>query len=160
MWQSGVRFFPWYATRTSLSSAPPSPTRQWKSMRLGTALPQQPQSTRQATFHVPPRTAKDRVTHEPMGQLSPEPASLYPTALKSSLLRVSPPTAIAPAVVSHWSQQVSPSTTSPHSSSPSSSPGSSPSTRPRHPRTGSSGSPGRQRPPPLDLTRTTAYRDM
>lgn len=177
VWQSSVRFFPWYKTRTSLNSAPASPTRQWKKpLQLASS---RPQATRQATLAQPEKfVAKNRVPRqeptyepsrpaprapEPMVQLSPEPASLYPATLKSSLPRVVPPASSTPPPLGDWprqSPQTSPSTVSPQSTTSTSD--SSPAARPRHPRTGSGGSIGRSRPvpPPLDLTRISAYRTI
>ncbi|KIP09472.1 hypothetical protein PHLGIDRAFT_18593 [Phlebiopsis gigantea 11061_1 CR5-6] len=175
VWQSGVRFFPWYKTRASLNSAPASPTRQGKKpLQLASA---RPQATRQATLAQPEKlTARDRAAPraqpayepsrpapqpQPLATLSPEPASLYPATLKSSLPRVSPPAASTPPPLGNWprSQQGSPNAVSPQSSTAS---GPSPTARPRHPRSGSGGSIGRSRPvpPPLDLTRISAYRTI
>lgn len=183
VWQSSVRFFPWYATRASLSSAPASPTRQWKKPLQLSAEPR-PQ-LRQAVLEKPSvveRPARPAPRAEPSYEpsrpapppprpqvplASAEPASLYPATLKSSLPPVQQTYDAAPPPLGDWPRRRTEqlpssagSNTSPQTSSTVSSTATS---RPGHPRNGSSGSfSGRQRPipPPLDLTKISAYRQI
>jgi hypothetical protein len=184
VWHTGVRFFPWYATRASLNSAPASPSKQWKKPLQLAEAPQRP--LRQATYPQSYSLEKDiKARHEPtyepsrpapfvpvsdMVRPSVEPASLYPATLKSSLppiARAPRPLGSTPAPLGDWPRrqpepthrQLSISNVTPASTTV---PVGSSAARPRHPRNGSSGSLGRQRPipPPLDLTRISAYRQI
>jgi len=178
VWHSSVRFFPWYATRASLNSAPASPTRQWKKPLQLSAQPRPP--VRQAVLEQPSvveRAARPAPRPEPSYEpsrpappaprpqvplASAEPASLYPAALKSSLPTVQRPQTsdAAPPPLGDWPRRRPDQSPA---SADSVSPQSTSTTRPRHPRNGSSGSlSGRQRPvpPPLDLTKISAYRQI
>lgn len=184
VWQSGVRHFPWFAaTRSSLNSAPPSPTRQWqKPLQLAGPRPDRPmhQTTLtkldlEAEYGM---TAEQRLKQSyqtprpaPVPQMQQTEPSLYPAHLQSHL----PTTSRAPEP-SRSQQQHRRTAAASESSSPASvvratsaprrstNPTTDPAgrTRPRHPRTGSNGSPSRQRPipPPLDLTSISAYRTI
>ena len=188
VWQSSVRFFPWYSTRASLNSAPASPTRQWKkplqlSAKLNSPLRQSTfekhsatertarPAPRQEPSYEPSRPAPAPPAPQPQVPLpSAEPASLYPATLKSSLPTVQRPQGLdsAPPPLGDWPRrrpdQPSPGSTggvSPESTSSSTTTTST--ARRTHPRNGSSGSlSGRSRPipPPLDLTRISAYRQI
>ncbi|EKM55490.1 uncharacterized protein PHACADRAFT_256144 [Phanerochaete carnosa HHB-10118-sp] len=179
VWQSSVRFFPWYATHASLNSAPASPTRQWKKPLQLSAEPRPP--VRQAVIEKSPVTGRAAArpaprpepSYEPSRPAPPvpqsqaplasaEPASLYPAVLKSSLPTVqrSQTSDTAPPPLGDWPRRrteqspASADSVAPQSTSITSS-------TPRHPRNGSNGSlSGRQRPipPPLDLTKISAYR--
>ena len=185
VWQSGVRFFPWYDTRASLNSAPSSPGKQWKKpLQLASAAPQRHPHT-QARMQEKDLEARREPTYEPSRPApappvseqpypSAEPASLYPATLKSSLPTIPrPPQPLdsAPAPLGDWprrqpermprQQQLSISNSTPQSATvPVGSAAAA--SRPRHPRNGSTSSLGRQRPipPPLDLTKISAYRQI
>ncbi|GJE95203.1 hypothetical protein PsYK624_113840 [Phanerochaete sordida] len=170
VWQTSVRFFPWFATRASLASAPASPTRQWKKpLQLSTEP--RPQM-RQAVLEQPARPVpRAEPSYEPSRPAPPpprvqpplvsaEPASLYPATLKSSLPPMPHAASDAPPPLGDWPRRRLEKSPSMDSASPQPS---AVTPRARHPRTGSAGSlGGRQRPvpPPLDLTRISAYRQI
>ena len=189
VWHTSVRFFPWYDTRASLNSAPASPSKQWKKPLQLAGAPQRPvrQATLPARFSEKDLEARPRPepTYEPsrpapripvateteMQLPSAEPISLYPAILKSSLPSVPRPqrSDSAPPPLGDWTRrqhertprQMSVTNTAPESTTVPI--GSAAAPRPRHPRNGSNGSiGGRQRPvpPPLDLTRISAYRQI
>lgn len=164
VWSSGVRTYPWYATRGTLNSAPSSPVRQFqaKPLTLGAARPQVP--ARQATLerdleyglergaradpsYQPSRPAP-RIPNQPVTR--PE-TSLYPAVLQSSL----PPHPFAnPAATQRQAPMVV--------AAPTPTPADAARPRPTHPRKGSNGSGSKQRPipPPLDLTRISAFKTI
>ncbi|KAI0686737.1 hypothetical protein BC835DRAFT_1309427 [Cytidiella melzeri] len=157
VWQSGVRTYPWFSTRQNLASAPSSPVRfEAKPFALQVKRPQPPprqvtldrdleygleRGVRVVPSYQPSRPAP-RVPNQPV-------SSLYPVVLQSSL----PPQQPAPEAPS-WqpAMTVTPSTATDSARS----------ARPTHPRKGSNGSGSRQRPipPPLDLTRISAFKTI
>lgn len=168
VWSSGVRTYPWYATRGTLNSAPSSPVRQFqaKPLTLGAARPQVP--ARQATLErdleyglergaradpsCQPSRPAPRIPNQPVTQ--PE-TSLYPAVLQSSL----PPHPFAnPAAVTRQA----PMTVTAPAPAPAPAPADAARPRPTHPRKGSNGSGSKQRPipPPLDLTRISAFKTI
>ncbi len=193
VWQSSVRFFPWYATKSSLNSAPPSPSRQWqKPLQLAGPRPHRP--TRRATLtqsfdrdlergipaaapraEQPSEATRAAPPAPEMQQMAREQPSLYPAVLKSHLPSKPtrsdsaplPPPA-APRVEDwvrsqhHGRSQTQDSVATgfrPIDNAPAVSPSQATPVA-RHPRRGSNGSPSRERriPPPLDLTRISAYK--
>lgn len=182
VWQAGVRFYPWYSNREELQSAPASPTRQWpKPLHLATprplrtSQPQRQMSIEKSAYPVE-RVQKQeqgygysRQEPAPMQQHSAEPQSLYPAQLKSNLPRhETGRTGATPPPLGDWpnsarkSQRTQSQGTSPTSGSAAQTHSSSQSAsaRPKHPRKGSNGSLSRQRPPPLDLSRISAFHAM
>lgn len=179
VWQSTVRTFPWFATRESLASTPPSPVRQFQQKPLRLAAPRPQRPIRHATLD------RDLEVGEKPAALSYEPSrpapvppsgqshSLYPAVLKSNLpshVHVPQPSGATPPPLGDWprssrrpdvNQNPAPASSDSRTSrSQTSDAAARP--RPSHPRKGSNGSPSRQRPipPPLDLTRISAYRTI
>jgi len=101
VWQSSVRFFPWYTTKSALGSAPPSP-RSWqkRSFVLAAPKPKRPAVLRTDILDVekaaipgyaspaapPPmqQSLREAVT-VPQQQQPPAPPSLYPAAVQAKL---------------------------------------------------------------------------
>ena len=162
VWTSGVRSYPWFSARGNLSSAPSSPIRQFqaKPLTLNAARPQVP--VRQATMdrdleYGLERGARADPSYQPSRPAPRIPnqptTSLYPAVLQSSL--PSHPYASEAAT-----RQATMTSAPPVSVSIPSTDASRP--RPTHPRKGSNGSGSKQRPipPPLDLTRISAFKTI
>ncbi|KAI0341789.1 hypothetical protein BDW22DRAFT_274790 [Trametopsis cervina] len=162
VWTSGVRTYPWFATRGNLGSAPSSPMRQGfqaKPFALQVPRPQVP--ARQATLgrdleYGLERGARAEPTYQasrPAPRVPNQPASsLYPAVLQSSL----PPRPSVPEVDSPLPSRQPATPAAPSTAVPEARP------RPTHPRKGSNGSGSKQRPipPPLDLTRISAFKTI
>ncbi|KAI0093533.1 hypothetical protein BDY19DRAFT_989103 [Irpex rosettiformis] len=159
VWNSGVRTYPWYSTRGNLTSAPSSPVRQFqkKPLTLNAAHPQVP--VRQATMgrdleYGLERGARADPTYQPSRpapRIPNQPASnLYPAVLQSSLPPhpyASEPSTRQALIVANLAVSSSADAVPP---------------RPTHPRKNSNGSGSKQRPipPPLDLTRISAFKTI
>lgn len=185
VWHSGVRTFPWFErTRASLASVPPSPVRQIQQKPFHLAAPRPQRPVRQATLERDLEYGLERPrgapSYEPSRRAPAAPSnnqttpSLYPAYLKSNLPSqpgISEPSGATPPPLGDWprssrkpTRDASPSafSSSGDTSAQSQQPETSAPARPTHPRKGSNGSPSRQRPvpPPLDLTRISAYRTI
>lgn len=187
VWHSGVRTFPWFATRAPLASTPPSPVRQvqQKPFHLAAPRPQRPvrQPTLQRDLEYGLERAQVELSYEPSRRAPAAPPasaapsnkqptpSLYPAYLKTALPSqpgISEPSGATPPPLGDWPRSSrKPTRDVPPSAYPAQvqQPATSASSQPRpthHPRKGSNGSPPRQRPipPPLDLTRISAYRTI
>jgi hypothetical protein len=201
VWQTGVRHYPWFATRSVLQSQPSSPTRQWhKPLQLAAPRPTHPVARQAALLSAAERDVELAASAQrfergyeaprsaPMPPLKQTQPSLYPSFLGPHMPAGAMPGATTsdplPPPLGDWphskpkskGKRVPPpqvpessprSGTSTASSAPVRSPantGIDPAGRPRpsHPRTRSNGSPTRNKPipPPLDLTRISAYRGI
>ena len=202
VWQSGVRHYPWFATRSALQSQPSSPTRQWqKPLHLAAPRPTHPAPRQAALLSAAERDLEQAASSQrfdhgyeaprsaPMPPVKQVQPSLYPSYLGPHFAAGSMPGAstsdplppplgdwppskpktkgkrVPPPQVNQSTPRAGPSAPAIASSAPVRSPantGVDPAGRPRpsHPRTGSNGSPTRMKPipPPLDLTRISAYQ--
>ena len=204
VWHSGVRFYPWFGTRTSLGSAPSSPTKaqtsgptwQRRSLKLVVPQPKRPNRPADLDLEAGPKPAVSMMQQKYSNVVSavPQPASsMYPAGVAASMgdaARAPASTGATPPPLGDWPRSsrhqkkpskgmryvvnipspvpevVSPvtapaiSTTAPLSfrkaATPKSAAPSAPS-RPTHPRRGSGSPTRRGPPPPLDLTRISAY---
>ncbi|THH26941.1 hypothetical protein EUX98_g7244 [Antrodiella citrinella] len=180
VWSSGVRHYPWFnASRAPLGSTPPSPNEsvtKWHRKSLMLTKPQPKRPSRSADFaylEAGSAPSMQQTTRIAVTALAPEP-SLYPATVAANMLPArAPPTRVPPPLAFPSRQARRPqgsqllSIPSPipevspgyiESQRTPQTPGSGSRPLQLHARSGSSGSPTRRGPPPpLDLTKISAY---
>lgn len=95
VWTASVRFYPWYQIRSSLGSAPPSPTRDWQ-RPLALAAPQPKRVVQQANLRlsVDVEAARDTTRNAPsMFVMSQSGANIVPVSVRQTALASSEETA-------------------------------------------------------------------
>ena len=181
VWQTSVRFFPWYATRSTLPSAPSSPKSWQRPFALVMPQPKaavdHSQTVNQMNAAVDVEAAVPASRKVPMRQNTrtivsqPQPAaSMYPPHVQNKLpignSAVAPaPTGRTPPPLGDWPRSIQDQRQPRSTRKPAPSPGSPQSLETAtttSPRSSSSrkGSPTRRRtpPPPLDLSKISAYK--
>ncbi|CAL1704916.1 unnamed protein product [Somion occarium] len=167
VWQSSVRFFPWYATRASLPSAPSSPTKTWQ-RPFALVAPQPKHAVNQAAVarmdvpadvEAPPAVSRIVPMRQATRPFISQPqlvASMYPPHIQAKMPETTRGTAQvlapAPPPLGDWprSAQQQRQQRSARKPAPSATSVSTPTDSRR-------GSPTSRRPPPLDLTKISAY---
>lgn len=180
VWKSSVRFFPWYATRSTLPSAPSSPKSWQRPFALVVPQPKHAvdhsEAVKQMDAAADVEAAAPISRKVPMRQntsinvTQPQPAaSMYPPHVQNKLpagkgASAPAPTGATPPPLGDWPRSIQdqrqPRSTRKPAPSPEA-PRSPESANTTSPRSSSSrrGSPTRRRtpPPPLDLSRISAY---
>ncbi len=84
VWHASVRFFPWFQIRSSLGSAPPSPTRNWQ-RPFALAAPQPKRPVKQADLRMSPDIEAAQEIEQPapsMFVMSQSGANIVPVTVR------------------------------------------------------------------------------